>query len=585
MSIALCLALLLPAQTVWAAKGQPSISTPVIATSPATSSSGMGPSRSSAVYFGETVLTIPLDTPLGVPDDGLRPRLGVALTQAPRPLPVEVVQQALAQQTAPASSSSSTSAQPGPLAPVSLVNPTPIPQTTPRPMPPALEGLQMRVNLPPRVLQDQPVACEIHLQTGEQALVGVQIEAALPAGCRVLASEPTVAAIPQVLRWEIGHLPAQSKRTLRAELLPSQGTELLVQPQARFSLAQAARSEILLPPIGLRIEAPQSVGLGEVLSVKLHIQNNTPSTLRRIRLSCQLPEGLRHAQGKQLSAELSNDLPPGQSRCEELSLRAQAGGSQSLQIHLQADGGLHTQQRTTIDVQAPLVSVQVQTPRRVRTGEEFTVRLLVANPSQQETPPLRVFLALPDGVQFVSAGEKGQMHPAGSCLYWTLDRLAANGLQAVTATLRGHRGGDWALRGIVQGPGLREVRTTQAVLIEETPKLTLELTRLEDPLALDSETIYTLRIYNPGALVVQNVQAVIDLPPELLPVQAEGPARWRISGQRVLFEPLARLPARMDAIFQVRVRAVRSGVGGVRGALTAQGLPGVLQREVAAHVK
>jgi hypothetical protein len=81
------------------------------------------------------------------------------------------------------------------------------------------------------------------------------------------------------------------------------------------------------------------------------------------------------------------------------------------------------------------------------------------------------------------------------------------------------------------------------------------------------------------------VQPYIDLPPELLAVQAEGPARWRITGQRVLFDPLQRLPARMDASFQVRVRAVRSGVGVVRGALNAHGLPGLLQRELSARVK
>jgi hypothetical protein len=368
-------------------------------------------------------------------------------------------------------------------------------------------------------------------------------------------------------------------------LLPTQGTELQLQPAARFSLAQLARTEIVLPPIGLRVEAPESATLGEALTVRLHLQNNTPNTLRRVRLSCKLPEGLLHAQGSSLAAELSSDLPPGQSRTEELALRAQAGGSQMLHLQIQADGDLRAEQRTTIAVKAPVVTLQVQAPRRIRAGEELTVRLLVANPARQATPPLRIFLPLPEGVQFVAADEKGQMHPAGACLYWTLEPIAGEGYRAVSATLRGQTGGDWALTGIVQGPGIREVRGTQAVLIEEAPKLTVELTRLEDNLSLDGETLYTLRVYNPGPLVAHQVQPYIDLPPELLAVQADGPARWRITGQRVLFDPLQRLPARMDASFQVRVRAVRSGVGVVRGALTAHGLPGLLQRELSARVK
>jgi hypothetical protein len=441
------------------------------------------------------------------------------------------------------------------------------------------------VILPARVAQGQPIPCEIVVQTGDQALAGVEVEAPMPPYCRVLSSEPPLGESPRALRWVLGTLPAQTTRSLKVELLPMQGTEVRLQPFARFTPIQVPRTEIVLPPLGFRVEAPETVALGEVLTVRLHLQNNTPNTLRRIRLACQLPEGLLHAQGQELAAELPNDLPPGQSRTEELALRAQAGGAHRLQLQIQADGGVRTEQRTQIVVQAPVVSLQVQSPRRVRAGEEFSVRLLVANPARQATPPLRIFLPLPAGVELVSAGQKGQMHPAGACLYWTLDPLAGESHVAVTATLRGRTGGDWALTGVVQGPGIRDVRGTQAVLVEEAPKLTVELTRLDDNLTLDGETYYTLRVYNPGPHVAHHIQPFIDLPPELLPVQAEGPAHWRITGQRVLFESLARLPARMDASFQVRVRAVRSGTGIVRGAITAHGLPGSMHRELSARVK
>jgi hypothetical protein len=594
MGVALCFALLLPAQTIWVAKGQPAVPVPVIA-------------DTAAARPPETVLTIPIEGPRGAPDDGLRssgwesvPKGLRAIPQPPRPLPADRVQAALADQASTMSTET--------LVPVSAVHLLPVPTTphrstpaSPSPLPtphlppqqqgglsPARHpgtGLNLRVQLPPRVLQGQPVACEIVLQAGEQALAGVRVDAALPSGCQVLSGEPALATVPGMLRWELGPMPAHSTRTLRAQLLPTQGTELLLQPQAHYSLAQAARTQIVLPPIGLRLEAPPAVPLGEVVRLRLQVQNNTPHPLRRLRLSCALPEGLLHAQGQHLIAELSNELPAGQSRTEELALRAQACGPQTLQVQIQADGGLQTQQHLTVEVQAPQLTLQVQSPRSVRSGEEFTVRLLVANPGRQKTPPLRVFLALPDGVQFVAAGEKGQMHPAGACLYWTLEPLAAETYQAVTASLRGVRNGEWAMTGIVQGPGLSEVRCTQAVRIEEAPKLTLELSRLEETLPLDGESLYTLRIYNPGPLLAQNVQAVLDLPAELLPVQAEGPVRWRITGQRVIFEPIQRLPSRRDVILQVRVRAERSGVGVVRGAITAYGLPEVLQREVAARVK
>ncbi|MGL4549806.1 MAG: hypothetical protein ACRC33_01355, partial [Gemmataceae bacterium] len=177
------------------------------------------------------------------------------------------------------------------------------------------------------------------------------------------------------------------------------------------------------------------------------------------------------------------------------------------------------------------------------------------------------------------------MHPAGGCLYWPVGPLASEGHQAVTATLRGRTGGDWGLTGVVTGEGLREVRHTLAVLVEQTPNLTMDLTRAEDPLPPGGETTYCVRVYNPGPGEARNVQPYFDLPEHLLPVQGDGPTRWQISGQRVVFEPLANMSVRMDATFSVRVRAVRPGEGSFRASVSATGLPWAMTREVSARVR
>jgi hypothetical protein len=460
--------------------------------------------------------------------------------------------------------------------------------TAPAPLPEAMpnhQGLSLQVQTPPRILLGQPLPCVIVVRSGEAALAGVQIELPLPRGCKVLHSEPASDRGEQGLRWKLGDLPAGAQRELRAELLPLAGADFFVQPQARFSVAVARRTEILLPPIGLHMESPESVTLGEAIVVRLRIRNNTPSTMRRVRLSCRLPEGLLHAQGQNLAAELTGDLAPGQERVEELALRAIGIKEQLLEIRLDADGGLSTTQRAAIEIKAPVVSLQVQAPRRVRAGEAFPVRLVVANPGSQPTPPLRVFLPLPGGMRFVSAGEKGQMHPAGGCIYWDLAPLPADNYHVVTASLAGQSAGDWALHGVVRGPSVEEVRFTQAVLVEEAPKLMLELSALDDTLVHNGETQYTLRVYNPGPQAAQQIQPYFDLPEELIPVQGEGPVRWRIVGQRVLFDPVARLEARRDATFQIRVRASKAGLGIVRAAVQANGIQGSQYRERSVQVK
>jgi len=202
------------------------------------------------------------------------------------------------------------------------------------------------------------------------------------------------------------------------------------------------------------------------VTLRIHIKNNTPSTLRNVGITCVLPEGLVHAQGQRIVAELPGDLPPGQERTQELVVRSATAGVKAVTLDARADGGLTAQARAMVEVRAPAVSLQVQGPRRAGVGEEFSVRLLVANPGRSPSPALTVFLALPEGVEFVSAGEGGAMHPAGGCVYWPVGALAAEGHQAVTATLRGRTAGDWALTGVASGEAIREVRHTSPVLVE-----------------------------------------------------------------------------------------------------------------------
>ena len=52
---------------------------------------------------------------------------------------------------------------------------------------------------------------------------------------------------------------------------------------------------------------------------------------------------------------------------------------------------------------------------------------------------------------------------------------------------------------------------------------------------------------------------MVDLPPEVKPLAAEGPTRYRLDGSRVIFDGLAQLAPKADTTYRVRVKAVRPG--------------------------
>jgi hypothetical protein len=189
---------------------------------------------------------------------------------------------------------------------------------------------------------------------------------------------------------------------------------------------------------------------------------------------------------------------------------------------------------------------------------------------------VRALLGLPAGVEFVSASPGGVAHAGGTMASWSLPALQPQGDIRASIRLRGAKGGDWALAASANAGTSRPARHTCAVLVEYLPKLTVEVTRLDESVRVGGETSVEVRLYNPGPGAVEQTQAILQLPEHLLPVQAEGPTRWRIDGQRVTFEA-ADLPARMDTTYRVRVRGVAAGPARLQSIVRAAGLAPIQQ--------
>jgi hypothetical protein len=71
-----------------------------------------------------------------------------------------------------------------------------------------------------------------------------------------------------------------------------------------------------------------------------------------------------------------------------------------------------------------------------------------------------------------------------------------------------------------------------------------------------------VRIINQGTKEATNVQLIALLPAELKFVNAEGATRFQFEGNRLIFAPLDRLPAKSETVY--RIHAIGERVGDVR---------------------
>ena len=89
---------------------------------------------------------------------------------------------------------------------------------------------------------------------------------------------------------------------------------------------------------------------------------------------------------------------------------------------------------------------------------------------------------------------------------------------------------------------------------------------------------------NQGSKAAANVRLAIQLPAEVQTVAAEGPTRYAIDGNRVLFDGLALLAPKADTIYRIRVKALKPGDLRARFQLLTDDMQGPVTKEESTRV-
>ncbi len=462
----------------------------------------------------------------------------------------------------------------------------------PRPLDPALvrtshadapsSAVTVIAAAPAVASEGQAVAVTITVRNPGTAAAGpLTVRLPLPPGASLVDAVPAAEPGGQPC-WRVEHLAPGAERILRVGVLAGPGGDALaLRPEVTFAAAGTS-TRIIRPPLGLSIRGPDQASAGDRATFRIRVANNTRAQLRKVSIGCILPESLAHAHGQRVEADLPGGLAPGEARTEELVVIARTPGNPKIDITARADGGLSNRAEANVVVTQPALTLALTGPRRIAVGQEADFSLSVGNPGGAVSGPVGVSVPLPAGLEFVAAGQSGISTASG--VSWSLPPLVPQGRHTLALRVRGAKGGDWALAGTATA-GTTPARHACAVLVEFQPRLVLDLPRLDGESRVGQEVSLEFRLSNPGPGSAEQVRVALTLPPHLVPSHADGPARWRVDGQRVLFEPITSAGPRVDAIFRVRARAASAGSGTFRAEVSAAGLADPLTREAVCTVR
>jgi hypothetical protein len=135
-----------------------------------------------------------------------------------------------------------------------------------------------------------------------------------------------------------------------------------------------------------------------------------------------------------------------------------------------------------------------------------------------------------------------------------------------------------ASRGLkVEGEAQTRVEGLSAIL--------LEMVDLEDPVEVNGETVYEMRITNTGSKTETDVKLVCTIPGDKEQFKsATGPSPFHVEGNEIVFDALPKLAPRADAIYRVTVKCAAPGIAHFKSRITSAILTEPVTKEEATRI-
>ena len=187
-------------------------------------------------------------------------------------------------------------------------------------------------------------------------------------------------------------------------------------------------------------------------------------------------------------------------------------------------------------------------------------------------------------MKFVESNNLGQYDPASHTVQWSLEELPPHETGTVTFTALPLEAGEFKV-GARGGARLNlSDATEENIVVEGLAAILFELADVQDPVEVNGETTYEIRLVNQGSKAAGNVRVVALLPPEMRPLSADGPVRYHIDGQKVMFEALGQLGAKADTTYTIKAQALQAGDSRIRVQLMSDEIRTPITKEESTRV-
>ena len=398
--------------------------------------------------------------------------------------------------------------------------------------------------------------CNIPVQ---QVVVRVRI----PAGLSVQNTEPRAMTETGILVWELGTLLAKQERSLSMKLLADTKGDVTTQAWVTFTGSSVMRIRVREPKLALKTTAPEKVLVGDAAAFTLTVSNPGDGSADQVKIQALLSEGLEHARGNKIDFDIGN-LAAGESRNVTLLCATRAGGAQKCEATAVAEGGLTARDTATVNVIMPRLDLRVDGPSLRYLDRKALYTLKVTNPGDAPATNVTVADMVPAGFKVLAASDGGRHDYQTRTVSWFLGEIGPGQTREVKLEVQAINAGEHQHKATAVGARGLRAEAEMLTRVEGLSALMVEMVDTEDPIEVNGDTAYEVRITNTGSKTETDIKLVAAVPDKMQFKNATGPVRYREEGKTIVFEPIEKLAPRADAIFRINVKALERRHGPVQ---------------------
>lgn len=440
-------------------------------------------------------------------------------------------------------------------------------------------GLSVEKSVPAEVLVGQPFEYTYKVSNLTDAtLENVTVMDRVAGNFTPTDSEPNAVSMADgKATWNLGTLGPKETRIITVK--GSSADEGMVNTcgWATYTPVVCQDIRVVKANIALTKTEPSDVLICDAIPVVLTVRNIGSSALTSVQITDNLPAGMTSESRSSLTFDAGN-LAPGDSKEFKYNASATTTGKLVNTAKATSAEGVTAEATATTTIHQPVLVISCKATEQQYMGRRFDVSYTVSNTGDAPAADTKLQVAVPAGLEVVSAGS-GQT--ANGRITWDLGTVDANSPKTVTATFTSPASGTFEFPGTAQGACAAAVSTSCSTRVIGHAAILLEKSDDPDPVAIGESTTYTVKVTNQGSADDHNVQVIVTVDSPLIPISS---SEGTITGQTVTLPLVPTLAPKQAVTYKIVAKGVKAGDAHTSFKLTSDVLTSPITAEESTHV-